>query len=762
MPLPADAIPVSPSTQSSLPADAVPVTPITTSPQETPQTTQDFQDLLSPESQTNEDVPFQPSPLNPLQRAAVAFPKTVKGKIKEIQNLGFDPKTVGVDNNNNITIAGKPITPAVHGLWDLLSDSMGKIADNIPGSLPVLGQIGADLTAVGSGVGTAGLIGANAAGAAGGEAIRQGIANALTGESPSVGDLALNAGIGAITPPVAIGIGKAIQGTKQVLLDGMAKIASSGRADKFAAVAGQVLRNTDPDQVQFAIDTIRQKGADAILNPKVADENYAIDFIKNNFFGDDISKTIQTLSKANPQVVKNLYTGVLGIPDKEVNTLIQQGPSVYRMNNPGAMADLAENISKGISDPKTGGGLLDQYGKELGDARLNLIKQAGGVEAQGLTQTNAPLFQRLINLGMLKPESNGGFSIVKDWAGNLGTGKNQQKIFTDYLDRFSRTENMSASDLLARAGRGDAQAVSELANIRQSGQGLPRGVVKTYFPDNSLKYSEFAKKLGTFDTQISGHEFDAVGNMAPDLQQAVKGLRGVTLNVAKQVGDDNVPRLTKQFSQLSEDLGPLKQLVKSGNKSDIQSYLTKIAEEKDLPVQSANWSKLNALLKPKGINLLSDLNAYSASQMASKINTDEGKMKLLTSAQHIFDKAWDKSPLNDYIRTRVDAYLPSRMKILDNGKIHIVAKSLDKDARSLLKARFISTGVLGMAGLHAGGPLGAVAGMVGGFQAQDPRVVQALLKFAAARGTGVAGKANAVEVPRALTAVGLHKAKPKT
>ncbi len=538
----------------------------------------------------------------------------------------------------------------------------------------------------------------------------------------------------------------------------MAKVAAGGRADKFAAVAGQILKNTEPEQIQFAIDTIRKKGADAILNPTVASEDYGINFIKDNFFGNDISKTIKDLAKSNPQVVRNLYTGVLGLLAKEVDTMIDQGPAIYRMNNPGVMAQLTKNIVEGISNPKTGTGLLDQAGKDLGDARIALIKQAAGVDAKGLTENNANLFTKLVNVGMLKPESNGGFSIVKDWAGNLGTGKQQQKIFTDYLDRFARKEVMSPSAVFEKAAKGDKEAIAQLANIRQAGQDSSlRKTVTTYFPDNNLKYGEFAKKLGTFDTQISGHEFDAVGKMAPDLQQAVKGLRDITNTVADQVGNKTVPMLNEQFRTLAEDLGPLKQLVKSGSMSDIQSYFTKIAEEKDLPVQSANWSKLNELLKPKGINLLSDLNAYSASNLASKINTDEGKMKLLTSAQDIFDKAWEKKPLNDYIRKNVDSYLPSNMKILDNGKIHIVAKSLDKDARSLLKARFISTGVLGMAGLQAGGPVGALAGMVGGFQAQDPRVLQGLLKFAAARGQGVAGKASTVTVPRPLVAAGSRK-----
>ncbi len=728
------------------------------------QSQQSDEQLLQPSSAV--ESTFQPSPLNPLQRAAVAFPKTMQGKIKEIQNLGFDLSSIGVDDNNNITIAGKPINPAVNGLWDFMRDSLGKVAQGTVESLPIIGQIGADIAATASGAGIPALMGANAAGAAGGEALRQGIASAMTGESPNIGDLATQATIGAVTPPVAMGLAKAIQGTKQVLLNGMAKIAASGRADKFVGVAGQVLRNTDPDQIQFAIDTIRKKGADAILNPTVASEDYGINFIKDNFFGDDISKTVQQMGKTNPQVVRNLYTGVLGLPSKEVDTMIEQGPAIYRMNNPSAMSQLAENITKGISDTKNGTGLLDQAGKALGDARMALVKQASGIPAQGLTETNIPVFERLINLGMLKQESNGGFSIVKDWSGNLGTGKQQQKIFTDYLDRFARKSTytntgISQAELQAKAeatskviGKGEGR--NALGDLLSSNPDLGKKVL-TYFPDNQLNYGTFANKLSTFDTQISGHEFDMVGKMAPDLQQAVKGLRNITTTVADKVGNTAVPNLTKQYSQLAEDLGPLKQLVKSGSASDIQNYLTKISEEKDLPVQSQNWNKLNETLRPKGINMLSDLNAYAAANMATKINTDEGKMKLLTSAQGIFDKAWDKSPLNDYIRTKVDSYLPSSMKILDNGKIHMVAKSLDKDARSLLKARFISTGVLGMAGLQAGGPAGALAGMVGGFQAQDPRVLQALLRFAAARGQGVAAKAASVNVPRPLVAIGARK-----
>ena len=717
---------------------------------------QDNESQLDKEINQPIEEDFTPSPLNPLQRAMVAFPRTMEGKIKEIENQGIPRELVGVDENNQLTINDKPITPAVHSMWDFMRDSFGKVAEEGVKALPLIGQIGADIYAASTGVGLLGLSGANALGAAGGEGFKQYVAHERTGEAYSAPDIALNAGMGAITPPAAIGVSKAIQGTKQVLMNGIAKVAEKQGFDTVTIFASQILKNMEPEQMKYALDNMRKGGVD-LFDPALANENYTLDFVKNTFFGDNVAAKIQTLAKGSPQRAKaitDFYSGVLGVPEKEVQTMITQGRSISRMNKTGAMSELAENVANGIYNPKTESGLLNDVGKQLGAARIALISKAGGVDVgEGLNVVNQKLFDELTKVGFLQKEALGGYSVVPGWGGKLSTGKQQANIFQDALDRFARKGDSTSrgAALEAAAEQGDTAAFKELANMGRAGSQInltragKSGTV--YFPDNNLKYGEFAKRLNVYSSQLGEKEFTNLDKMAYALQDYKANLNKIGDTVAENIGDKTVPELAARYKALSEDLGPLKQIVQTGDKVGLENYLDKIAAEKDGLVQAQNWAKLDNMLKPKGIHLLDDLNAYSASRIAGELNTDVGRLRVGKTLQSIFDNAWKKDPVHDFIRTNVDPYLNPSERIIENGMNHVVAKSLQDDAISWFKTRFVGTGVLSALGF---GPVGLAPGLAAGYMLQKPTVLKGLLKGATYKG----GKASASKVSRKVMGAG--------
>ena len=193
-----------------------------------------------------EPISDEPSPLDLGQRLALSFPKHIEAKKQLLGQMGFqDIQDVG---DGKLYVNGKPVDPTPSGFLSLLRDLPGDVADLGGPSLPIAGQIGADLAAVGSGVGIPGILGANAAGAATGEIARQGIASALTGSNQ------MNAmdvdGEGALG---AAGVGVA-EGVLNPMLRGGSRLAG-----KYLGFAAKKLQDSFPALAQFVYQLDKNK-----------------------------------------------------------------------------------------------------------------------------------------------------------------------------------------------------------------------------------------------------------------------------------------------------------------------------------------------------------------------------------------------------------------------------------------------------------------------------------------------------------------------
>lgn len=687
--------------------------------------------------------PKPSSPINPIQSGAVGLVKTQENIPQALKSSGVDPKRIGLDEKGNVMVDGININKTgIHNINDLA----GATARGLSSNLPLLSQVGGDVAAgllapETAGASLASLAIFNAATSATGEAVRQLASRGVSGEQLSAPDLAGEAGLGAAAPYVGRVLEKAFNGTKTALLGTLDKVASQQGMDGLVSMGNQLISNLDPKKSMAAIEKVRS-GDTRILQDSYADETTFNNELQNRLFGEDgnIAKNIKkTYSESDigKGAAKNLYSGLLkAIPEEDVNTILQQGASINRMAKPNALTGLGEDLANATNT------LKEVAGKNVAASRRVLLKQAGNIDTDITDLNNTVLVPELRRSGLLEqvtaPDGRIGYKINPKFD-VTSTGSAQKNIFSDLVDRFFKKETVSESNVLERAGKGDTAAIAQLANMRQSGSTLSRRTQDLYFPDNKMKFKEFYNKLQNIDVQISGNEFDRVGDLSPALAGYLKGLRAKTNEVAQQVGNKSVPLFNAKYSELADTLSPLTRAASNKDGVSMENYMKSIASggsEKQL----LNANEINQTLKNSGVNFFDDLNAWRATQSLAKLESPIVRSQIVKTMASTLENSYNDNPnvgIYNTIKQAVDSALPKNKQFSDLAETHVLAKDLNKDTTNVFKAGFLSHGLQlgaiagGLTGGLGGATFGGLAGTAAGLSLQRPAVRKALINSAA-------------------------------
>lgn len=688
-------------------------------------------------------TPKPSSPLNPIQSGAVGLVNNPKNIPQALKTSGVDPRRISLDDKGEVTVDGININKTgINNIGDFATETARGLTSN----LPLLSQIGGDVAAgllapETAGSSLLGLAAFNAATSATGEAVRQLASRNISGEDLNAAELGGQAALGAASPYVGKVIEKAFNGTKLALLNTLDKVASKDGVDGIVAMGNQLISNLDPKKTMTAIEKVRS-GDTRILDNAYADESNFSNELQNRLFGEDgnIAKNIQktySSSDLGKSAATNLYGGLLkALPEEDISTILQQGSSVNRMSKPGSLTSLGHDLANATDT------LKEVAGKNVAASRRVLLHQAGNIATDISELNNSVLVPELTKSGLLQAvtASDGrvGYKINPQFD-VTATGSSQKNLFSDLVDRFFKKETVSESNILERAGKGDTKAIAELANMRQAGSSLSRKTQDLYFPQNNMKFSDFYKKLQNIDVQISGNEFDRVGDLSPALASYLKGLRAKTNEVASQVGNKSVPLFNAKYSELADTLAPISRASKSKDGLALENYMKSIASggsEKSL----LNASEINSTLKQSGVNFFDDINAWRASQSLAKLESPIVRSQIVKSLASTLENAYNENPnvgIYNTVKQAIDSALPKNRQFSDLAETHVLAKDLNKDTTNVFKAGFLSHGlqigsVLGaVTGGIGGAAFGGLGGTTAGLALQKPAIRKGLIKYAA-------------------------------
>lgn len=692
-------------------------------------------------------TPKPSSPLNTIQSGAVGLVNNPKNIPQALQSTGIDPRRITLGNNGETLVDNIDINKT--GLNNL-GDIAHATARGLTSNIPLLSQIGGDIAAgllapETAGTSLLGLAAFNAVTSATGEAIHQLANKGISGEDFSGNDLGRQASIGAATPFVGKVLENAFNGTKVALINTLNKVATKEGVDGLVAMGNHLVSNLDPKKTIMAIEKVRS-GDTRILDNNYADESLFNDTLNKRLFGEDgdIAKNIQknySNSNLGANAAKSLYADALKvIPAEDVQTILEQGNSINRMTNPKSLTSLGEDMANAANT------LKEVAGKNIAASRNVLLKQAGGIDTD-LTDINSKiLVPELLKSGLLQEmtASDGrvGYKINPQFD-VTSTGSSQKNIFSDLIDRFFKKESVNTVPK-TEFTQEELRSNPSIQNMLIQGKNPNRNIINTplYFPQNNIKFKDFYNKLKNIDIQISGNEFDRVGELSSTLAGYLKGLRGKTNEVAAQVGNKTVPLFNAKYSELADTLSPITKAARDKDGLAMENYMKSLASGSS-ERQLLNASEINNILKKSGVNMFDDLNAYRASQSLAKIETPIIRSQITKQFANTLEAAYNDNPsvgIYNAIKQSVDSALPKNKQFSDLAETHILAKDLNKDTTNIFKAGFLSHG------LQIGSVLGAVSGGIGGaavgglggtaigLSLQKPAIRKGLIELAARRG----------------------------
>jgi NACalpha-BTF3-like transcription factor len=719
------------------------------------------------------------SPLNVVQSGAVGLVRDQKNLPQALQSSGVDPRRISLGNKGETLVDGIDINKV--GLNNI-GDFANATARGLTSNLPLLTQIGGDVAAGLLAPETMGgslmaLAAFNAATSATGEAVKQLASKGISGESFSGSDMAGQATLGASTPYVGKVLETAFNGTKMALVNTLDKVANKDGIDGLVAMSNHLISNLNPQKSIMAIEKIR--GGDVrILDNSYADEAVFNNTLNKRLFGEDgnIAKNIQqTYGKSNngSSAAKALYSDALkAIPEEDVNTILQQGSSINRMNKPRALTNLGEDLSNASNT------LLEVNGKNLAAARRLLVNKASNVDVD-LTDLNKSLVPDLQKIGLLQPvtSSDGriGYKINPSFD-VTSTGVSQKNIFSDLVDRFFTKEQVKVGGITPESIKAAQQESAK--NVGKGGMsttnnalgdllsGKSGKIESVYFPESTMKYGSgdksFYKRLANIDVQISGNEFDRMGDLSPALAGYLKGLRGKTNEVAQSVGNKSVPFFNAKYGELAETLSPITKAARSKDVLAMENYMKSLASGSS-EKQLLNATDIDLVMKKSGVSLFDDLNAYRASQSIKQLESPIIRSQLTKSFANTLETAYNDNPqvgVYNAIKQAVDSALPKNKQFSDLAETHILAKDLNKDTTNIFKAGFLSHGlqigsILGaVTGGIGGATIGGVGGTAVGLALQKPGIRKGLIELAARRGGKISKTSSPAINPKQARLIG--------
>ena len=638
-------------------------------------------------------------------------------------------------------------TPQTASLMANIRDIPNDFLDMIGPMFPVVAQIGGGILAGLASIPTTGgtalplaVAGGGVAGAITGEIGRQAVGKWMDLEDKGFSDrakrVAIEGAFGAVGEGAAIGMNVALKATKRGIIKAGEKLLSRKGIEGFVKGFGKITRNFGPDEFQHALTSNRQ-GDDSVLKKAFASKDFGDNFTKELFFGEkivngkivkqgNVARQIRNLAskKGAKEPIKQLYKEYLGLSDETFNMAVKYGQSIDKFGSKNVISEINKINSKIPA-------MFDDLGKKLGKARTNFASKVPGADvSQQLSAVNTQLADGLTNVGMLRQVAPGTYEIASDYA-ITGEGRTQSKSFIRYIDKFfSKTKDAGKTNmaLLEKALiSGDDDAV----------KAITRG--KYFTPNIEMMFGDFAQSMKSLEAQISKKEFAQMGKLSPDLAGFIKGLRGVTESVADKHGDIAIKALNNEYRALAESADLLRSGSKVKNVQELSSVMSKYINPKDV-IEEQTAKNLDTFLKTKvGSDVFEKIKGFKALNQLKGLETDLTKTKGRQSFVDMMKSGFSEgnSVKRDLIEKNIDPFLPKNLKISLTAKNHTTAIALQEDALSLLKARFLSSGIglPAMVGAGTGGFVGgyrgATAGLIGGMGLQNPKILQMLVKMAA-------------------------------
>lgn len=421
--------------------------------------------------------------------------------------------------------------------------------------------------------------------------------------------------------------------------------------------------------------------------------------------------------------IKQLYKEFLGLSDETFDMAVKYGQSIEKFGSKGVIKEI-KNINAKIP------AMFDDVGKRLGKARTSLANNVPGADvSQQLSSVNKILGDELTSIGMLNRVADGVYSLNPEYA-ITAQGRTQTKSLTEFISKFfGKPQGMSSTQetLLKKAIiDGDIDLITKIT----------RG--KYFTAQTTAKFGDFAKAMKSLESQITGKEFQQLGKLSPNLTTYMQGLRGITEQVADQYGDVSVKALTKEYRMLAQNA----ELLRTGSKvkdiDELSKVLSKYINPKDLIEQEQARALDGFLKKQVGSDVFEKVRGFKALSQLKGLETDLTKTEARQAFVNMMKNAFSEgtSVKRDLIERNIDPFLPKHLKVALNAKNHTTAIALQNDALSILKARFLSSGIGipallgGATGGYLGGYKGATVGLGLGIGLQNPKILEMLLKMA--------------------------------
>ena len=660
---------------------------------------------------------------------------------------------------------GTPLEPSGFNLENIL-DLPNDMVDMVGPAFPALGQFFGNIAGATAGAVTAPETGGTSlpaltaaggiAGAAGGDYLRQALGHMLWGfEDPvsagRIGSEAMFAGIGEAIPPIykkTAGklLSKAFEKTKKGILKSSDKILSQKGADKFTRISGNLLLKINPEETQFAINALR-KGDNRVMDSFTASDDFAKNFAKDLFFGKDgdTVKQIIRLSrnpKKNKDAIKILYNKFTGLSPETIDTII---------SNP----ETAKMLSSAVKSPENFGKLLlkarDEAALKLKAAKqkefnsfgkaLNAALSKDGDKIVDFTDVNNKLINTLIDRGVINPKTK---SVAEAYA-KTPVGK----IIEDIFERFgkgSRSKSTLASTFTPKASQTPTTLyMGPMSDLPPHAQEM----IRAQMAQKEMMASE---KIATQGKMIIPENELSFGRFKTSFKNAYNLWRDTKKqNNLKSFFKSTAPELAAPFAEYFDDLafklGSSSQQLAKAN-ARYKAFITRFR-----PIESISKNKiaftefLNSLTPDsvftRGIKELDNLlpahlrlsktiltlNAMKELRNLANINT---KNTVVDNFASFMGKAFDKNNVKifDDISHYVDPYLPSAYKITNKAQTHSVAKSLHKSAVSLLRARWLTSGLglSAMLSLFLPAQAALTATMAAGILLQNPALFRTMIR----------------------------------
>lgn len=641
-------------------------------------------------------------------------------------------------------------TPQTASLIQNIKDLPLDIVDIIGPAFPAIGQIiggsmagAASIPTTGGTAAPMAIAGGGVAGAVGGETLRQAIGEFLNLEDKPLTErakkVALEGAFGAVGEAAYFGGSMALRATKKGLIKAGEKLLSAKGLEGFVKTFGKITRNLGPDEFQHALVSLRQ-GDDSVIKKAFASKDFGDRFARELFFGEKVSSSGKILKKGNigrqirnlasrkdaREPVKQLYKEFLGLSDETFDMAVKYGQNIDNFGSKGVINEI-KAINKKLPQ------MFDDVGKRLGQARSSLAKRVPGADvSQELSAVNKMLGDELTNIGMLNRVSDGVYALNPEYA-ITAQGRGQTKSLIEFVDKFfSKTSgaNLYSDAQIEMLAKKGTEGLEEIFKMNR----------KTFFSaQTTAKFGDFAKQMRALESQITGKEFQQLGKLSPNLTTYMQGLRGITEKVADQYGYLSVKALSNEYKALAQNAELLRVGSKVKDVDELSRVLSKYINPKDVIEQEQAKALDSFLKKQVGSNVFEKVRGFKALNQLRGIETDltrtGGRQSFVNMMRSAFGEG--TSVKRDLIEKTIDPFLPKNLKIALNAKNHTTALALQEDAISILKARFLSSGIGipalagGLTGGFIGGKEGATIGLGAGFALQNPKLLQLLIKAAA-------------------------------